>query len=257
MHPLAFYLTGMVLMTGSLNEYYNLIAASGVRVQKIKGLVSAAVIYTVSTLIAASILDVVYLAALFAIFPVLLFSELYRKTEKPFDSLAHTLTGLVYVVVPFSFFPFASFGKEGLSSLLPHPDLIFSPGIVIGFFILVWANDTGAYLSGVSFGRHKLFERISPGKTWEGFAGGLILALLAAWLMGPWLGVTGKIQWLVISVLVSVAGTLGDLSESLLKRSLGVKDSGSVLPGHGGFLDRFDSTLTAFPLACLFIILFG
>jgi phosphatidate cytidylyltransferase len=154
-------------------------------------------------------------------------------------------------------FPFSAFSRSGLNSLLPHSNIIFSPGIIIGFFILIWANDTGAYLTGMSFGRHKLMERISPKKTWEGFFGGIIIASLIAWLLSGWLGVVDKIHWIIISVIVSIAGTYGDLVESMLKRSTGVKDSGTIMPGHGGFLDRFDSAIISFPLVYLFISLFG
>jgi phosphatidate cytidylyltransferase len=156
-----------------------------------------------------------------------------------------------------SMFPFAAFSRDGLESLMPHGAIIFSPGIIIGFFLLIWANDTGAYLAGVTFGKHKLFERISPAKTWEGFFGGIVLVVIVAWLLSGWLGVVGRTQWLIIAVIVSIAGTYGDLIESMLKRSMGVKDSGNIMPGHGGFLDRFDSALVSFPLVYLFIALFG
>jgi phosphatidate cytidylyltransferase len=154
-------------------------------------------------------------------------------------------------------FPFAAFSRTGLNSILPHAGIIFSPGIIVGFFILIWANDTGAYLTGISLGRHKLMVRISPKKTWEGFIGGILIASLVAWFLTDWLGVMDKIHWIIISLIVSVAGTYGDLVESMLKRSTGLKDSGTILPGHGGFLDRFDSTIISFPLVYLFISLFG
>jgi phosphatidate cytidylyltransferase len=154
-------------------------------------------------------------------------------------------------------FPFSAFSRTGLNSILPHDKIIFSPGIIIGFFILIWANDTGAYLTGMSFGSHKLMERISPKKTWEGLIGGIIIASVVAWFLSGWLGVVDKIHWVVIALIVSFAGTYGDLVESMLKRSTGVKDSGTIMPGHGGFLDRFDSTIVSFPLVYLFISLFG
>ena len=154
-------------------------------------------------------------------------------------------------------FPFSAFAQTGLESILPHESYSFSPGIIIGFFILIWANDTGAYLAGISLGRHRLMERISPKKSWEGFFGGVIAAALIAWLLSGWLGVVNIFQWIVISLIISVVGTYGDLVESMLKRSAGVKDSGTIMPGHGGFLDRFDSTVISFPLVFLFISLFG
>jgi phosphatidate cytidylyltransferase len=183
--------------------------------------------------------------------------ELYRVKNKPFDSLAHTFFPVLYIAVPFSLIPFSAFSHTGLNSLLPPESITFSPGIIIGFFLLIWANDTGAYLAGVSFGRHRLMQSISPKKTWEGFVGGLIIAAIVAWLLSGWLGVVDTAGWISVSVIISVAGTYGDLIESMLKRSAGVKDSGSILPGHGGFLDRFDSTIISFPLVYLFISLFG
>jgi phosphatidate cytidylyltransferase len=100
-------------------------------------------------------------------------------------------------------------------------------------------------------------ERISPKKTWEGFFGGIIIAAFVAWLLSDWLGVVNKIHWVIISLIISLAGTYGDLIESMLKRSIGVKDSGTIMPGHGGFLDRFDSAIISFPIVYLFISLFG
>ena len=100
-------------------------------------------------------------------------------------------------------------------------------------------------------------ERISPKKSWEGFFGGLIITVAAAWLLSGWFGLVSSSGWIIIALIIAVAGTYGDLTESMLKRSIGVKDSGSLLPGHGGLLDRFDSTLFAFPLVYLFVTLFG
>jgi phosphatidate cytidylyltransferase len=213
--------------------------------------------YVLSTLCAMEVLPPKALLLLVPMGGIIMITELYRKQEKPFDSIAHTFLAVLYTALPFSMFPFAAFRQSGLEPLLSHGDIAFSPGLVIGFFILIWANDTGAYLAGISFGRTKLFERISPKKTWEGFAGGIVLAALAGWFLSGWLGGTGKTGWVLMAVIVSVAGTFGDLVESMLKRSAGVKDSGTFLPGHGGFLDRFDSALVAFPPVYLFIALFG
>jgi phosphatidate cytidylyltransferase len=164
---------------------------------------------------------------------------------------------VIYTAVPFSFFPFSAFSHDGIDSLVQHSGTLFSPGIVIGFFILLWVNDTFAYLVGVTTGRHRLMERISPKKSWEGFAGGLILSAAVSLFLPGWLGVTGRTGWVIISLIVSIAGTYGDLVESMLKRSTGIKDSGNIMPGHGGFLDRFDAVLISFPLVYLYLTLFG
>ena len=223
----------------------------------IPGMLAGSASYILATFIAAGLLNMKYLLFLILIVAVIMIMELYRKQDKPFESIAHTLFSVLYTALPFSMFPFAAFSRTGLNSLLPHKEIIFSPGIIIGFFILLWVNDTGAYLTGITAGRHRLMERISPKKSWEGFIGGTILTVLIAWPISGWLGVIDTSKWIVVSVIISVFGTFGDLIESMLKRSAGVKDSGTIMPGHGGFLDRFDSTIMSFPLVFLFISFFG
>jgi phosphatidate cytidylyltransferase len=257
LHPLSFFLTGLIMLIGTQYEYYLMIRNTGARPQLVPGILTGITAYVISTLIASGVIPKNSFLVLIPIMLIIMVIELYRKQDKPFDSLAHTFFSVLYTAVPFSMFPFSAFARTGLNSLLPHDNIIFSPGIIIGFFILIWANDTGAYLTGMSIGRHKLMERISPKKTWEGFIGGIIIASLVAWFLSGWLGVVDKIHWIIIALIVSVAGTYGDLIESMLKRSIGVKDSGTIMPGHGGFLDRFDSAIISFPLVYLFISLFG
>jgi phosphatidate cytidylyltransferase len=257
LHPVSFFLTGLIILVGTQYEYYLMIRNTGVRPQMIPGIFTGISAYIISTLIAAGIIPTKSFLILIPMMLIIMVVELYRKQDKPFDSLAHTFFSVLYTAIPFSMFPFAAFSHTGLNSLLSHKAITFSPGIIIGFFILLWANDTGAYLLGMSFGRTKLFERISPKKTWEGFLGGFLTAAIVAWLLSSWLGVVNNIHWVIISVIISISGTYGDLIESMLKRSVGVKDSGTIMPGHGGFLDRFDSTIISFPLVYLFITLFG
>jgi len=257
LHPVSFFITGLVILAGSQFEYYQLVSRNGIKPQKITGIITGALLYIISTLIAAGLVSPGYLLVAIPLFLIIMIKELYRRNEKPFDSLAHTFFPLIYTVLPFCLFPFSAFSQEGIPPLLAANSISFSPGIVIGFFLLLWTYDTGAYLTGISFGRHRLMERVSPKKSWEGFIGGLIITAAIAWLLSGWLGMISRAMWIAISVIVSVGGTYGDLAESLLKRSLGVKDSGKILPGHGGFLDRFDSTLFSFPLVYLFILLLG
>jgi phosphatidate cytidylyltransferase len=257
LHPVSFFLTGLVLLAGTQYEYYVMIRNTGARPQMLPGILTGVAVYLIATLIAAGMLPEKSFLFLLPVLPLLMIAELYRKQDNPFGSLAHTFFPLLYTALPFSMFPFAAFGRSGLDSILPHATTVFSPGIIIGFFLLIWANDTGAYLSGMSLGKHKLMERISPKKTWEGFFGGLLIASAVAWFLSGWLGVVDKYHWVIISLIISVTGTYGDLVESMLKRSTGVKDSGTIMPGHGGFLDRFDSAVFSFPIVYLFLSLFG
>jgi len=254
LHPISFFISGAIILAGAQYEYYTLIKNSGAKPKMIFGMFTSLSAYCLSTLIASGLLEVKYIAFLALFLLPAMILELYCNKEKPFDSLAHTFFPVLYAGLPLCLFPFAAFSHTGLSTLLPCNG-VFSPGVVIGFFTLIWANDTGAYLAGITFGRHKLFERISPKKTWEGFIGGIILAAVSGWLLSGWFGVVNDMQWVAIALIVSVFGTYGDLVESMLKRSVGVKDSGGILPGHGGFLDRFDSALFAFPAVYLFTLL--
>jgi phosphatidate cytidylyltransferase len=257
LHPFSFFITGLLILGGAQYEYYAMIRNTIVKPQAIMGMLTGSLLYILSTLIAASVIPGRFFLLMVPAVTIIIIIELYRKSEKPFDSLAHTLFAVIYLAVPFSMFPFSAFSRSGLNSIIPHGSFEFSPGLVVGFFLILWANDTGAYLTGITLGRHRLMERISPKKSWEGFLGGTVISILAAWLLSDWLGVVNTTGWIVIALLISVAGTFGDLAESMLKRSAGVKDSGNIMPGHGGFLDRFDSAVLSFPLVFLFISLFG
>ena len=165
--------------------------------------------------------------------------EMYRKKPNPVLNWAYSFLGQVYIALPIAllnriaFFP----DSNGVMSYIPL--------ILFSLFVFIWVNDTGAYLLGVTFGKHRLFERISPKKSWEGFWGGLVLAILSSMIFGYFLPDVGYLHWAFLALLVVLAGTFGDLVESMMKRTFNVKDSGNALPGHGGFLDRFDSMLFA------------
>lgn len=169
----------------------------------------------------------------------LIIVELYQKSETPLDNISKTLMGLIYIALPFSLMNFVVFYSGS-----------FDGKILLGVFMLMWTYDSGAYFVGVSIGKHRLFERISPKKSWEGLVGGAIGVLLMSLLGDNYLGLT-QTNWIVIGLLVVVFGTFGDLVESMIKRSLLIKDSGSIIPGHGGLLDRFDSIVfTIAPVVC-------
>ncbi|MGV3631510.1 MAG: phosphatidate cytidylyltransferase [Bacteroidota bacterium] len=173
-----------------------------------------------------------YLFFLFPLFFLFMVSELWRKKQEPIYNIASGVLGLFYVLLPFIFILF----------------LVEMPGkwMLIGMFLLIWTNDTFAYLSGRLIGKTKLFERISPKKTWEGTLGGAAFTLLTAFLLS-FSGEMSLLFWMVAACVIVPAAIVGDLLESLFKRNLGIKDSGSILPGHGGILDRFDATLFTLP----------
>ena len=256
-HPVTFFIVGAVMIAGTQHEYYLMVRDTGIRPQLVTGIITGFLTYFTSTMVAVGWFPRGSFMALIPVLSVVMAIELFRKVDKPFDSLAHTFFSILYTAVPFSMFPFAAFNRTGLEPLFEMPGVEFSPGILIGFFLLLWTNDTGAYLVGSTLGRHRLMERISPKKSWEGFFGGMVLTLLVARLFSGWLGVADTTGWMIMAFIISIAGTFGDLIESMLKRSIGVKDSGTIMPGHGGFLDRFDSVIVAFPLVYLYIALFG
>lgn len=257
LHPVSFFIVVALIIAGTQLEYYLIVRRTGIRPQTITGIAAGLIIYIISTAVAGGWLPAKGFLWIIPVVIVVMVTELFRKVERPFDSLAHTFFSILYTAVPLSLLPFTAFNHTGLEPMIQMSGVVFSPAIPLGFFLLLWTNDTGAYLVGSAIGKHRLFERISPRKSWEGFIGGLLLTLLVARLISGWFGVADTAGWMIIGVIVSIAGTAGDLLESLLKRSLGLKDSGTILPGHGGFLDRFDSVVVSFPLVYLYIAFLG
>lgn len=169
--------------------------------------------------------------------------ELYRKKNHPFINIAYTIIPVLYIAIPFAM----------LFDLGFYNSNDYSFQIILGFFFLLWTSDTGAYLSGRFFGKHKLFERISPKKTWEGSIGGTILTVGIAYVLSLYFSHLSLTNWIVMGILTATFGGLGDLVESMLKRSLNIKDSGNILPGHGGILDRFDGLLIGIPFVYTYL----
>lgn len=238
----AFSLFFMILSILSVDEFYRLVTTDEVKPQKRLGLALVVSIYLPLCLYFFKGEPLQYILICVPISVLIIVAELYRDRPNPFHNIAYTLFGVLFAAVPFCFFYGIAFTGGEYSSTYP-----------LGFLILLWASDTGAYLFGISLGKHKLFERHSPKKTWEGFAGGMIVSLLAAVILSMYFHELPLYHWLTISAIIVVAGTLGDLSESMLKRSLSAKDSGSLLPGHGGLLDRFDGLLLAAPLVFVYL----
>ncbi len=228
-----------------LLEFYKLTATTAVRPQQILGLLLGLFICSGGAFIwLDASFSTHFLVLLIPLVVTVFFAELYRKSKKPFDNIAYTFLGILYTVMPFVFFMAMAFLQ-----------MDFNFHFSLGFILLLWTNDTCAYLSGKKFGKTKLFEQHSPKKTWEGFIGGIVATTLVALLIGHYFQEVLWIHWIVIGLIVSIFGTMSDLVESMLKRSINVKDSGSILPGHGGLLDRFDGLLLAAPLVFVYLYL--
>lgn len=175
-------------------------------------------------------------------------SALFDASKSPILNIAFSITGLTYTVLPFSLLLYTS-TIDSTDQSIPT----FNFHYVLGVIFLIWVNDALAYIVGSLMGKHKLFERISPGKTWEGTIGGALLTIASAFVIHNWVPELALIHWLVIAAIVSVFGTVGDLIESLFKRQAGIKDSGKIMPGHGGILDRFDSLIFVSPIVYAYL----
>ena len=220
-----------------------------------------AMTYFCSDLYGGAAKSVVFIPYLVTIIYMLI-AELYLRQDDPVQDWAYTMLAQMYIALPFSLLNVLAFNAT------PDGQVAFNTLLPLSVFIFLWVNDTGAYCVGSLLGRHKLFPRISPGKSWEGSIGGAVFVLLVAWGIG-WLdnmqvadmdhpstlftGMLSIPEWLGLGLVVVVFGTWGDLVESLFKRTLGIKDSGNILPGHGGMLDRFDSSLLAIPAVVVYL----
>lgn len=228
-------------------EFYKLLGLDGNLPLKTYGTLNSLFIYVLTFFISRGSLSSEYYYLIFISLSAVYLIKLYIKKDKhPFTNIAFTFLGIIYVGVPFA-----------LINMAIYFDGVYRYEILIGILFILWANDSGAYFAGKNFGRRKLFKRVSPKKTWEGSVGGGILAVLVGIsafyyfddLLPLW-------KWVSISLIIVVAGTYGDLVESLFKRSIRIKDSGKSIPGHGGFLDRFDGLLIASPFIVAFVHLF-
>jgi phosphatidate cytidylyltransferase len=230
-------------------EFYRLLELDGHRPLTNYGCALGVFICGLAYFVESRVLDADQFFWLCPAVAVVFLSKLYQPGDlRPLPGIAMTLLGVVYVAVPFS-----------LLLVLGLRDGTYHPVQILGCMLLLFANDTGAYFAGRRFGRHQLFGRVSPKKTWEGSVGGTVLAAFVAFLLGQFTREPGldRWHWFALGTIIVVAGTYGDLVESLFKRSLAIKDSGNAIPGHGGFLDRFDGLLLAAPFLITFLKLFA
>lgn len=228
-------------------EFYNFFKNTDIKPQKNVGILGGLAFFLASVISFQANLNFNTLFLIVPLVFIVFVIELFRNRPQPIANIGYTILGIIYVSVPFtllhqiSYFYDGSFGTE------------YNYEILIGYFFVLWANDTGAYLVGRKLGKTKLFERISPKKTWEGSLGGLFFGLLLGYVNAQIFDGLDTITWMGLAFIVVLFGSLGDLVESLFKRSLGLKDSGKILPGHGGVLDRFDGIFISAPMVYTFL----
>jgi phosphatidate cytidylyltransferase len=245
--PWTYFGIFLFICSMSLWEFYKLAGLDGMVPQKAFGTVSGAFIFCLSFFIESHTISYRYYFLIFPLVSCVYMIKLYKKFErKPFTNIAFTFLGIFYVAVPFTLLNIAAFEDNGN----------YNYQIIFGCLFILWASDTGAYFAGTLFGKSKLFERISPKKSWEGFIGGAVLAMIFAYGLSRYFHTLTLAQWLIVGLIIIVGGTFGDLVESLLKRSIEIKDSGDALPGHGGFLDRFDGLLISAPFIVAYLEIF-
>lgn len=239
---------GLFLLIAILTqlEFYKLLKLDENAPLLIYGTFCGAILFTLSFLIETEKIHELSYYIISPLLTLIFFIKLYKKKDnKPFMNIAYTFLGIIYVALPFALIVVLAFVNGN-----------YSWQIVLGCLFLLWASDTGAYFAGTKFGKTKLFERVSPKKSWEGLAGGFLAAMVVAYLLSINYSDITSWKWFVIGAIIVIAGTFGDLVESLFKRSIQIKDSGSIIPGHGGFLDRFDGLLLSVPFIIAFLKLF-
>ena len=233
-------------------EFFTLAQKAGAKPSLVVGIVASMVVTVASTLVAFGQIEksefMYALADALVYIPLAFVALLFGKHTNPIASVGATITAPLYIAVPMA-----------MMTLLPS---IYAPSdewngkIILAYILIVWANDVFAYLFGISFGKHKMCPTISPKKSWEGFVGGVVSACGFGILMGLWLE-GDLLLWGILGFVVALSGVAGDLVESVLKRSVGVKDSGNIMPGHGGMLDRFDALFISAPIAFFAILIYN
>ncbi len=249
-NPFTLALLCLAVTVLGLHEFYKLARKANAEPMHWYGVVLGALIVTLTFLWVGGYIFSSYVLIVPALF-LLFFIELFRKKSNPMGNVGWTILGIVYIAIPMAMLvgAFTPFGY-----LQFPPVSMYDFRLPLMFFVLIWVSDSMAYVCGRLFGKHKLWERISPKKTWEGFIGGLIFTVATAGFVAHWCFADvhtfhSEIKWCIIGFVISVTGMLGDMVESLFKRSIDVKDSGTILPGHGGILDRFDALFLSVPFA--------
>ena len=237
------------MMVGMMSEFYTITMGDRYKVSRALAILAGVVLFALIYLVAAYQMPVKYMALSIVPVIVVMVNSLYVEDKTDYAKFSNLYTGLIYIAVPLA-----------LSNLVAFRNGHFSGMLLVSFFVLIWSSDIGAYIFGMTLGQKygkKLFPSVSPKKTWIGYWGGMFFAIMAAHI----LNLTGMLSLpmlhsVILAIVMHVAGVYGDLFESQWKRIYGIKDSGTIIPGHGGLLDRFDSTLLAMPVGALYLSLF-
>jgi phosphatidate cytidylyltransferase len=246
-NPYSLLLLLTAISSIALFEYYRIFQGKGYTPLVKGGIASGILILAFVTLVKQNVISSKYLELVMVPVIAMWFSFIFVKREELIQSLMITVTGLIYILLPLTLMPFIAQNKlTGFE---------YNPEILIGTLLIVWTYDSFAYLSGILLGKHKMAPNISPKKSWEGFFGGMIFAIAAGAIYARFTHLLNVTDWIILSFIIVLSGTAGDLFESLIKREGGVKDSGKIMPGHGGILDRFDSLLLIIPFVFLYLYL--
>jgi phosphatidate cytidylyltransferase len=249
-HSLIFAIVFLAFLIFTQYEFYKLIEKAGYTPQTLVGSIIGGLFFILCYVAARQLIPYQFCLLIFPFIVLIFLFEVMRTKPGTLQNSMITLGGFVYTVIPFSllnFIVFPGFPKQ----------TDFYPWILAGIFLIIWIYDSMAYVGGTLFGRHKMSERISPKKTWEGLIIGTIFAIIMGILNAVMFQSLSTLGWIITAIIIVAFGTIGDLFESKIKRDLNIKDSGTILPGHGGFLDRFDSLLFAVPVVYIWLILGG
>lgn len=247
--PLAFGALFVIISALTVREFGHLVNQTGeVSVNKTINMLGGAYLFLAFMAFCIDVADSNVFIPYLALLIYLMVSELYLKKKNPVLNWAYSMLSQVYIALPFSMLSVLAFHNDPSAS-----SVSYNPILPLSLFVFIWLNDTGAYCIGSLIGKHRLFERISPKKSWEGSIGGGIVAIASAFVFAHFFPIMPMLEWAGLALIIVLFGTWGDLTESLLKRQLQIKDSGTILPGHGGMLDRFDSALMAIPAAVVYL----
>jgi phosphatidate cytidylyltransferase len=249
--PISFGILFIVITSLTLWEFSHLInKIKGIQINKLVLIIGGVYLFLAFMFLCKRTTDLRILIPYFLLMIYLLVRELYSKRENPTANWAYSILSQFYIALPYASLNILAFHYNHITNTVDYNSLL-----PLSVFIFIWLSDTGAYCIGSLIGKHKLFEKISPKKSWEGFIGGSVLAIASSFVFAYLFPeMLSTIKWAGLALTVVVFGTWGDLIESLLKRQLGIKDSGNILPGHGGMLDRFDSALLAIPAAVIYLL---